>query len=234
MIVSALESSDVIPLPRGASLARAAGPVSSAIDHAELEALSDEELIVRSRHREGEVARDCLAILYRRHYAKVARWCLRVCGDPDRAADAAQEVFLRVHERLDTFRVESRFSTWLYTVTRRVAIDRSIAASRLSAASADLEWPAELQSGERAIDQVAASAQIAQRLRRAIREDLDPLEARVLYLHHVHGLTLRTITEHLELTNKSGAKAHLVAARRKLQRRFGRWLANQSSGRSTT
>jgi len=234
MVISAVESQHVIPLPRGASPARAVSPVSSAIDHAELEALTDEELIVRSRHREGDAARDCLAILYRRHYAKVARWCLRVCGDSDRAADAAQEVFLRVHERLDTFRVESRFSTWLFTLTRRVAIDRSVAASRLGSLTVDSERQAELQSQEQAIDEATAGAEIAARLRRAIRRDLEPLEARVLYLHHVHGLSLPTITEHLGLTNKSGAKAHLVAARRKLRRRFGRWLDSQSSERSRT
>lgn len=195
---------------------------------AELEALSDEELVVRARHRDGDAARECLEVLYGRNYAKVARWCLRVCGDTDRAAEAAQEVFLRVHEKLGTFRMDSRFSTWLYAVTRSVAINRSIAARRRSSLSADPEQHSEPRSQEPPIDEVTAETQIAARLRQAIRDDLEPLEARVLYLHHVHGLTLRTITDHLDLTNKSGAKAYLVAAQRKLQRHFGRWLQSQS------
>ena len=42
----------------------------------------------------------------------------------------AQEVFLRAHSRLDTFRGESQFSTWLYAVTRSVTINRGMQARR--------------------------------------------------------------------------------------------------------
>ena len=86
-----------------------------------LDRLTDEELIARAR-REAGGADACLAELYRRYYSKVAAWCLRIGGDRQEAADLAQEVFLRVHERLGSFRGDSRFSTWLYTVTRSVVI----------------------------------------------------------------------------------------------------------------
>src|SRR5436305_14367138 len=68
----------------------------------DLDRLSDEELIERAR-REAAHADACLAVLYRRYYPKVAAWCLRIGGDRQEAADLAQEVFLRVHERLDGF-----------------------------------------------------------------------------------------------------------------------------------
>jgi hypothetical protein len=57
-----------------------------------------------------------------------------------------------------------------------------------------------------------------------MRRDLEPLEARVLYLHYVDGMTLPAITELLALPNLSGAKAFVVSGRRKLERRFGAWL----------
>src|SRR6185503_8783415 len=91
------------------------------------------ELIERARRMAGQdaaAADACLAVLYRRYYPKVAAWCLRIHGDRQEAADLAQEVFLRVHQRLGSFRGESRFSTWLYTVTRSVAINRGVAARR--------------------------------------------------------------------------------------------------------
>ena len=50
--------------------------------------------------------------------------------------------------------------------------------------------------------------------------DLDPLEAQVVYLHYVDGLSLPAITELLDCRNKSGAKAYLVGGMRKLRRRF--------------
>ncbi len=63
--------------------------------------------------------------------------------------------------------------------------------------------------------------------REAMRHDLEPLEAKVLYLHYVEGMTLPAITELLALDNRSGAKAYIVGGRRKLERRFGQWLARE-------
>ena len=189
--------------------------------------LTDEELIATAR-REPASADACLAVLYRRYYAKVATWCLRISGDRQEASDLAQEVFLRVHERLGSFRGESRFSTWLYTVTRSVAINRGIAARRRETRDLDDESVPEPVEPAPGADEELERSQIAAALREAMARDLEPLEAKVLYLHFVDGLPLASITDLLQLSNKSGAKAYIVSGGRKLKRRFGRWLARQS------
>jgi len=196
----------------------------------DLDDQSDEALIALAREA-GENAETCLAVLYRRWYPKVAAWCLRLSGDRQEAADLAQEVFLRVHERLAGFRGESRFSTWLYTVTRSVVINRGQAARRRQADPLD-EIAAEAQPVEPSpgADRALEQGEIVAALRQAMERDLEPLEARVLYLHYVDGMTLPALTDLLQLDNKSGAKAYLVSGGRKLKRRFGRWLARQSSG----
>ena len=194
----------------------------------DLERLSDEELIERVRRVPAE-ADPCLALLYRRYYPKVAAWCLRIGGDRQEAADLAQEVFLRVHERLDGFRGDSRFSTWLYTVTRSVVINRGVAARRRQADPLDEEGAPEPVEPAPGADEMVEKEQILRELRSAMERDLEPLEAKVLYLHYVDGLTLPAITDLLELDNKSGAKAYIVSGGRKLKRRFGRWLARQSA-----
>ena len=195
----------------------------------DLESLSDEELIERVRRVPAE-ADACLALLYRRYYPKVAAWCLRIGGDRQEAADLAQEVFLRVHERLGAFRGESRFSTWLYTVTRSVVINRGVAARRRQADPLDEEGAPEPVEPSPGADEVVEKDQILRELRSAMERDLEPLEAKVLYLHYVDGLTLPAIADLLALDNKSGAKAYIVSGGRKLKRRFGRWLARQSAG----
>lgn len=81
----------------------------------DLDRLSDEELTERSR-AVGSAANNtdaCLASSTSGIARKVAGWCLRISGDRQVAADLAQEVFLRVHGRLDDFRGGSRFSIWL-------------------------------------------------------------------------------------------------------------------------
>lgn len=131
-----------------------------------------------------------------------------------------QEVFLRVQERLATFRFESRFTTWLYLVTRSVAINRGISERRRRGLSLDDESIAEPVADETPIDERLATAELGENLRQAIAQTLEPTEAKVLYLHYVDGLTLPAIGELLGLTNKSGAKAYIVGAKRKLKRHF--------------
>ncbi|HET9228144.1 MAG TPA: RNA polymerase sigma factor [Thermoanaerobaculia bacterium] len=185
----------------------------------DLEQLSDEELVEKARARPA-LASECLGILYRRFYPKVAYWCLRVCGSREEAADLAQEVFLRVHSRLGSFRGESRFSTWLYQVTRSVAINRGESNQRRTSPLTDLDSAPEVADPLPDAQEVLSRAEAAGELRAAM-EELEPLEARVLYLHFANGLTLPRITEMLGLDNRSGAKAYIVSATRKLRRRYG-------------
>ena len=190
----------------------------------DLDTLSDEDLIARARAASDPGDADAaLGALYKRFHPRVAAWCLRFCGDREQAADLAQEVFVRVHERLGTFRGESRFSTWLYTLARRVAINRGEAAQRRRADSLD-DLAAEPVDTAVDAETAAARGEVLAAFRAAMRSDLEPLEARVLYLHYVDGMTLPAITEMLALPNLSGAKAFVVSGRRKLERRFGVWL----------
>ncbi len=53
-------------------------------------------------------------------YADVHRLCRRLLGDPSDAADATQEVFLRVTRSVLGFRGDAAFGTWLHRVTVNV------------------------------------------------------------------------------------------------------------------
>jgi len=179
---------------------------------------TDGELIEAARRAPGRQGDALLEELYRRWYPRVARFSLRISGNREAAADLAQEVFLRVHERLGSFRGESAFSTWLYTVMRSVAINRGLAAKRRR------EWLVADPDHTRPDDTRDDPARVLEhndelhRLRQTMQRELEPLEARVLYLHYVDGLTLPAITRLLALTNKSGAKAYVVSGKRKLRR----------------
>jgi RNA polymerase sigma-70 factor, ECF subfamily len=61
--------------------------------------------------------------LYDDHVEMVVHHVGRLLGPRAEVEDAVQEVFVRVHRCLDTYRGECKFSTWLYRVTRNVAID---------------------------------------------------------------------------------------------------------------
>ena len=189
-----------------------------------LDGWSDEELI-RGAQGDPDAAPRCLDALFRRHQRRVAAWSLRWSnGHADNAADLAQEVFLRAQEKLAGFRFQSAFTTWLYMVTRTVALNRADAARRRPADSLEDK---ELDPVDPAtpVDEAVARDQQARLLREAIATVLEPLEAQVLHLHFTAGLTLAAIDGLLGLDNKSGARAFIVAAKRKLRRHFERGAA---------
>lgn len=60
--------------------------------------------------------------LYRLHSARVYALCMRILRNPDEAEDATQEVFLHVFRKIQGFRGDSAFSTWLH----RVAVNTTL------------------------------------------------------------------------------------------------------------
>jgi len=135
-------------------------------------------------------------------------------------------VFLRVHERLDQFRFESAFGTWLYLVTRSVTINRSISNRRRDADSIDEEGFLEPADPAPAIDEQLAASRRIDSVRAAIASELEPLEAKILHLHFVDELPLAGIDRLLGLDNRSGSKAFIVSAKRKLKRHFAAHAAS--------
>jgi RNA polymerase sigma-70 factor (ECF subfamily) len=80
---------------------------------------TDAELL--SRYRKGDaIAMDQLVD---RHGGSVYAFVRRTLGPSTHVDDLTQEVWLRVIRRSDSFDGRSRFTTWLFTVTRNVCID---------------------------------------------------------------------------------------------------------------
>jgi len=52
----------------------------------------------------------------------VRGWAVRFTDDPDAADDVTQEVLIKVERQIRSYRGASRFSTWLFAVTRNVAL----------------------------------------------------------------------------------------------------------------
>src|ERR1700746_4093248 len=93
-----------------------------AVDFTDWRNLTDGELIIAYRDESGPTRDDSVAELFRRHQARIARWCCRFTRDRESAMDLAQEIFLRAYRNLDSYRGECRFSTWLYVIARNLCM----------------------------------------------------------------------------------------------------------------
>jgi RNA polymerase sigma-70 factor (ECF subfamily) len=85
-----------------------------------VDASETDEGLVR-RFQEGSA--DAFEVLVQRHGTRVYNLCFRILGDPEEAADASQDTFLAALRKLNTFRGDSAFTTWLHRVTVNACYD---------------------------------------------------------------------------------------------------------------
>src|ERR1044072_10033936 len=61
--------------------------------------------------------------LVRRYQRPIAAYVYRMVGDYDAALDLTQEVFIKVYNSLRRYRSEFKFSTWIYKIAHKSALD---------------------------------------------------------------------------------------------------------------
>lgn len=89
--------------------------------------MTDADLVARAR--QGDAA--AFGELVDRHRTAVFRAALAALGSHADAEDAAQDAFLVAYRRLESFRGESSFKTWLLTITWHQAINRRRTLTRI-------------------------------------------------------------------------------------------------------
>ena len=164
------------------------------------------------RAAEGEVG--AYEMLYRQHVGRVHALCLRMARDRSEAEELTQETFVRVWERLGSFRGESAFSTWLHRVTVNVVI------AELRRRGRWRERFTAHEGEEVGVAEPAFSAGGDLDLERAIAA-LSPQARLVFVLHDVEGYQHNEIAELTGLAVGT-SKAHLHRARLLLREELSR------------
>ncbi|HEY7116138.1 MAG TPA: sigma-70 family RNA polymerase sigma factor [Tepidisphaeraceae bacterium] len=82
---------------------------------------SDEELMRRTQNGD----KSAFSILYDRYSSAVLSYLYRMLGNVEDVESIGQEVFLRAFRFAPTYRFPQKFSTWLFTITRNLAINHS-------------------------------------------------------------------------------------------------------------
>ncbi len=82
---------------------------------------SDEDLMRRTQQDD----RQAYTLIYERYSAAVLSYLYRMLGNVEDVESIAQEVFLRAYRFRATYRYPQKFSTWLFTITRNLAINSS-------------------------------------------------------------------------------------------------------------
>jgi len=158
--------------------------------------------------------REAFERLYRAHMQRVFSICLRMVSDRTKAEELTQDVFVRVWQKLPTFRGDAQVSTWLHRVAVNVV---------LTSRKADGAGKNQAVNDDGAIEMTPArAAMVGERL------DLEgaiaglPRGARQIFvLHDVEGFTHEEIGAQLGIT-PGGSKAQLHRARMLLRQSLSR------------
>ncbi len=94
---------------------------SQAMTTASTNAPADERALIEQAKRSDARA---FETLYRLHIDKVYGICLRMTGNVSEAEDCAQEAFIQAWNKLQKFRGESAFSTWLHRIAVNTVLGR--------------------------------------------------------------------------------------------------------------
>lgn len=149
-----------------------------------------------------------------RYQQRVYLWCYRYVRERERALDLAQEVLASAWRALPNFRHGSKFSWWMFVITRNRCINAVQAPSLLRDDEADLDrLPA--SSPDPAVEYEQERDEEA--VRRLMLDHLDEDERLALWMGCFERMPVEGITQALKLTNATGARALLQRARRKLR-----------------
>lgn len=173
----------------------------------------DEDTALVERARGGNSG--AFEMLYRRHVDKVYGLCLRMTGNAAEAEDCAQEAFIQAWTKLDKFRGDSAFGTWMH----RVAVNAVLGRMRKSKREHDrIQAVSEVVSAPESIGDSGGLRDLEEAVNKL------PSGARhVFVLHAVYGYS------HEEAGNMLGiatgtSKAQLHRAKRLLQQQLDKGL----------
>jgi len=157
-------------------------------------------------------------MLLARYKTRVHYLSLSVLGPAhqSQAEDAAQEIFLKLYQRLDTFRGDCKFSTWLYRIAINTAIDYRRKNFKFETDNIDdIAPPDALLSAPVSLD----NREGLQRVQQAILE-LPDTQRMMVYQYYWLELKMREIAEILGCPEGT-VKVYLLRARKVLAEKLG-------------
>lgn len=178
----------------------------------------EQEATIIKQVLEGDV--NAFEGLVKEYEKNVYNLALRMTGDPEDAADMAQDAFIKAYSSLSSFRGDSKFSVWLFRIVSNLCLDFLRSRKRRPTVSLSVEN----DEGEDMEFEIADESQSPETLleqkltREAVRRGLDslpPEQRQILLLREIQGLSYEEIAQVLELESGT-VKSRIFRARKRL------------------
>jgi RNA polymerase sigma-70 factor, ECF subfamily len=149
-------------------------------------------------------------------HREVYTLCLRILRDPDDAAEATQDAFVKAWRGLKRFRGEAAFTTWLYRIAFNAAISRQRSRARRWAheTESENEVLAQMPSGS-SVESAAGARVEVERLQRALTTLPESYRSAVV-MRDVYGMSIEEIAR-AALISQTAAKVRVHRGRKRLK-----------------
>lgn len=137
--------------------------------------------------------------LVRRYQSRIYALAYHYMRNAEEARDMAQEIFIRIYQRLDTFQGDQTFLPWMLSLARNLCIDRlRQQRSRTPASAVPVEEAPQLAAEDPTPEETSDSEDRRRMLHRAI-DKLSEKNREIILLKDIHGLKLEEISAMLAL-----------------------------------
>ncbi len=159
--------------------------------------------------------RDAAGVFIKAHQPALFAYLLRMSGRPDVAEDIVQEAFVRVLSNLDRFDSRFRFSTWLFTIARRLYLN----ACMKHKPTYDTDIVGALHTDRELPEYSVIGGEVQENAKDALQAallQLSPEQREVLVLFHQLDWPISIIAQHLKMPEGT-VKSHLHRGRRRMR-----------------
>ena len=177
--------------------------------------MTNEESQILTSCKEGDkTAFRWVVTTYQQRLFSVA---LKMLADEEDAKDVVQETFIRVWQEFDRYDLRRSFSTWIYTITTRICVNK-LNRKRFTFASQK-----DVVSFKKSVDDFDGQRVLENKewilIIRLLTEDLSPKQRLVFSLSQIEGLTSAEV-EQITGMSASQVKSNLYLARQTIRKRL--------------
>ena len=153
--------------------------------------------------------------LLRRYNNRIKKQCQLLVKNEDTAEDLTQEILIKLFMKIKSFKAESEFSTWVFSITHHTCIDflrknKKVLYQKFTSELAESLGEEVIENGEEIVDFSLEKFEM-------LLNDLDEETRSILILKYKQNLSLRDIQEQMKL-GESAIKMRLKRAREKMRK----------------
>ncbi|EOD00937.1 RNA polymerase sigma factor [Caldisalinibacter kiritimatiensis] len=153
---------------------------------------------------------------------KIFSMAYKFTNDYNEAQDLSQEIFLKIYNRIDSFRYDSKFSTWIYSISMNTCLDWKRKRKKMKViifSSMDKENKFTLEENIRDEEVLPDEKVIGREMDREVHKiiyELPNIYKTVIIMYHFNNMSYSEISSHLNIPAKT-VETRLYRGRRILR-----------------